>query len=59
MESGTETVYGLSLLTESGEVIIWDPRTKKEKRVRDFTEVGYYAIHETYSYVDARLRMKE
>lgn len=59
LESGTETVHGLSLLTESGEVIIWDPRTKKEKRVRDFTEVGYYAIHETYSYVDARLRMKE
>jgi hypothetical protein len=50
---------GLSLMTDRGIMIIRDPKTKQEMIVRDFTEVGYQAIHETYPFVEARLRMTE
>jgi hypothetical protein len=56
---GTNKTEGLSLITEHGEYIIWDSIKKVEIRVRDFTEVGYDRIYETYPYVDARLRIKE
>ena len=56
---GVDKTEGLSLITEHGEYIIWDSIKKVEIRVRDFTEVGYDRIYETYPYVDARLRIKE
>jgi len=55
---GTKTLHGMTLITESGEFIIWDEMEKKERMVRDFTEVGYETIHETYSFVEARLRTR-
>lgn len=48
---------GLTLITESGEFIIWDEMKKKEKIVRDFTEIGYKEIHKTYPLVSSRLRL--
>jgi len=54
---GTDVIHGMTLITESGEFAIWDEQTKQEKWIRDFTEVGYDRIHETYSFVEARLRM--
>ena len=54
---GIDVTEGISLITENGEFIICD--SGKEIRVRDFTEVGHKTIYKTYSYVDARLRMKE
>jgi hypothetical protein len=54
---GVDNIEGMTLITESGEFIIWDEIDKKEKIIRDFTEVGYHSIHETYSFVAARLRM--
>jgi len=56
---GSDKMEGMSLITEGGEFIIWDENTKAEKRVRDFTEIGYYSIHKTYSFVEARLRINE
>lgn len=56
---GVDRMEGVSLITENGECIIWDASKKQEKRIRDFTEVGYKSLYKTYSYVDARLRMKE
>ena len=53
--SGAENIIGMSLITDDGEFIIWDDVTKKEVMVRDFTEVGYQAIHETYPFIAARL----
>jgi hypothetical protein len=55
---GATKTEGWSLITESGDFIILDD-VKKEIAVRDFTEVGYHAIHLTYPYVDARLRINE
>jgi hypothetical protein len=52
---GAENIEGMSLITDDGEFIIWDEATKKEVMVRDFTEIGYQAIHETYPFVSARL----
>jgi hypothetical protein len=54
---GADYIQGMTLITESGEFIIWDEIDKKEKIIRDFTEVGYHSIHETYSFVATRLRM--
>lgn len=54
---GVDHIQGMTLITESGEFIIWDEIDKKEKIIRDFTEVGYHSIHETYSFVATRLRM--
>jgi len=48
---------GMTLITESGEFIIWDEMEQKEKIVRDFTEIGYKEIHKTYSLVSSRLRL--
>jgi hypothetical protein len=48
---------GITLITESGEFIIWDEMEQKEKIVRDFTEIGYKEIHKTYSLVSSRLRL--
>ena len=50
---------GITLITDSGDFIIWDDDFKKEIIVRDFTEIGYDCIHETYSFVEARLRITE
>ena len=54
---GTETAVGITVITETGEFIIWDEMDEKEKIVRDFTEVGYKEIHKTYPLVDSRLRL--
>ena len=59
MRKGNNAVYGLTLITESGEFTIWDKEMNKEIVVRDFTEVGYKSIHQTYSFVEARLRITE
>jgi hypothetical protein len=56
VHQGTHHLQGMALITESGEYIVWDPSEQKEKIVRDFTEVGYHSIHETYPFVEARLR---
>lgn len=52
---GAENIVGMSLITDDGEFIIWDEVTKKEVIIRDFTEVGYKKIHETYPFIAARL----
>jgi hypothetical protein len=54
---GSNIIHGMTLMTESGEFAIWDEREQREKWIRDFTEVGYQTIHETYPFVEARLRM--
>jgi hypothetical protein len=54
---GSSTMEGMTLITETGEFIIWDEDEKTEKRVRDFTEIGYDSIHKTYSFIEARLRI--
>ena len=56
---GKNTLIGMSLITETGTFIIWDEVAEKERCIRDFTEVGYQSIHETYSFVEARLRITE
>ena len=55
--NGTIGACGMTLITESGEFIIWDEMEQKEKIVRDFTEIGYKEIHKTYSMVSSRLRL--
>jgi len=57
LPKGTQTIQGMSLITESGTYIIWDEASQREIIVRDFTEVGYQHIHETYSFTEARLRI--
>jgi hypothetical protein len=57
--SGNDKIEGMTIITESGEFIIWDEVEKRERIVRDFTEVGYKTIHETYPFVASRLRTKE
>jgi len=54
---GKNTIHGMTLITETGEFAIWDEEEQREKWIRDFTEVGYQTIHETYPFVEARLRM--
>jgi len=54
---GKGVLNGKTLITESGEIIIWNESTKSEKIVRDFTDIGYKSIHETYPYVAQRLRL--
>lgn len=56
---GSSIIEGMSLITESGEFVIWDETQQKERFIRDFTEVGYDTIHETYAFVEARLRIRE
>jgi hypothetical protein len=57
--SGIDTIEGMTIITESGEFIIWDDIENKERIIRDFTEVGYKTIHETYPFVASRLRTME
>ena len=54
---GKDIIHGITLITETGEFAIWDEQEKCEKWIRDFTEVGYQTIHETYPFVEARLRI--
>jgi hypothetical protein len=56
---GKDTINGMTIITETGEFVIWDETLKKERIIRDFTEVGYKTIHETYPFVASRLRTKE
>ena len=53
---GHKGLQGIHLITETGEWILWDEKEKKEKIIRDFTEVGYDSIHNTYPFVSSRLR---
>jgi hypothetical protein len=57
VQHGSNIIHGMTLITESGEFAIWDEQDQREKWIRDFTEVGYQTIHETYPFVEARLRM--
>jgi len=59
VSNGKETVEGHTIITESGEFIIWDEEQRKERLVRDFTDIGYKSIHETYPFVASRLRTTE
>ncbi len=55
--TGTQPrLQGIHLITETGEWILWDEGEEKEKIIRDFTEVGYDSIHNTYPFVSSRLR---
>ena len=54
--TGAPRLQGIHLITETGEWIWWDEGEKKEKIIRDFTEVGYDSIHNTYPFVSSRLR---
>jgi hypothetical protein len=54
---GNMKTKGYTIITESGEFIILDETTQKEKVVRDFTDIGYKRIHETYPFVASRLRL--
>lgn len=56
---GLDVIEGMSLITESGEFVIWDEVQQKERFIRDFTEIGYDDIHKTYAFVEARLRIIE
>jgi hypothetical protein len=56
---GKDSMLGKTLITDSGEFIIWDEVNKKEKIIRDFTDIGYKSIHETYPFVSQRLRITE
>jgi hypothetical protein len=57
--TGNDKIEGMTIITESGEFIIWDENEQKERIIRDFTEVGYKTIHETYPFVASRLRTSE
>jgi hypothetical protein len=56
LTTGHKGLQGIHLITETGEWILWDEGEKKEKIIRDFTEVGYDSIHHTYPFVSSRLR---
>jgi hypothetical protein len=55
VKPGNKCIEGMMIITEKGELIIWDDEEEKEKIVRDFTEVGYKSIHKTYDFVATRL----
>lgn len=57
LESGEDDLIGMTIITETGEFIIWDEEGQKEKIVRDFTEIGHNEIHKTYPLVASRLRL--
>ena len=57
VKDGSSSAVGATLITESGEFIIWDEVEKKEKIVRDFTDIGHKEIHKTYPMVASRLRL--
>ena len=54
--ANNEPLHGHTIITESGDFIIFD-QNGKETIVRDFTEVGYQRIHKTYPFVSTRLRL--
>lgn len=56
---GSDAVQGANLMTETGELVIWDELEKRERVIRDFTDIGYTTIHETYPLVASRLRIYE
>lgn len=56
---GTSVLRGWNLITKTGEFVIWDDATQQETVIRDFTEVGYDRIGETYAFVESRLRTSE
>jgi hypothetical protein len=50
------SAIGMSLITEGGEIVLYDWMSgKKEVVIRDFTEIGYDRIHVTYPFVESRL----
>ena len=55
VKQGPDMIQGISLITDTGEYIVWDDETQKERIVRDFTEVGHQNIHKTYSFMSDRL----
>jgi ribosomal protein S1 len=57
MKIGDDTITGMYLITDSGEFTLLDEKENRERHVRDFTEIGYDSIHETYSFVASRLRI--
>lgn len=57
MKIGENTIEGMYLITDSGEFTLLDENENRERHVRDFTEIGYDSIHETYSFVASRLRI--
>lgn len=59
LKRGSGTLLGKTIITESGEYIIWDSVSKTEKIVRDFTDIGYNSIHKTYPFVSERLRLSD
>uniref|UniRef100_A0A6C0KMX8 Uncharacterized protein n=1 Tax=viral metagenome TaxID=1070528 RepID=A0A6C0KMX8_9ZZZZ len=56
---GNDTMMGEHIITESGECVIWDELRKTDRVIRDFTDIGYTTIHETYPLVASRLRIYE
>jgi hypothetical protein len=56
VQKGNVSARGLTIITDSGEFIIWDEVEKREKIVRDFTDIGHKEIHLTYPMVASRLR---
>lgn len=59
VKNGADVIKGWNLMTETGEMVIWDSIKETEVIIRDFTEVGCDNINKTYEFVDARLRMAE
>jgi hypothetical protein len=59
VKAGMDIIRGWNLMTETGEMVIWDKKRETEVIIRDFTEVGCDNINKTYEFVDARLRMVE
>jgi len=59
LKEGDNSVEGITIITESGEFIIWneDEGEGNETIVRDFTDIGYTSIHKTYPLVASRLRL--
>ncbi len=57
VKSGNGVLYGKTLITDSGHFIIQDIDSKTDKIVRDFTDIGYNNIHQTYPMVSERLRI--
>jgi hypothetical protein len=57
--NGNMYAEGITIITEAGEFIIWNEGKNEETLIRDFTDVGYKTIHETYPFVATRLRITE
>jgi hypothetical protein len=58
LQAGNDKIIGTTIITETGEFIIWDEVEKREKIVRDFTEIGHNEIYKTYPLVASRLRLQ-